>query len=115
RATRRRSRRALRRRSSRFFGELGELLGLEFARQCVEQLVELAVHDALDLVEREVDAMVGDPALREVVGTDSLRAVARADEELARRGGLRLLLAHLLVADARREDPERLLAILVLR
>src|ERR1043165_3869253 len=59
--------------------------------------------------------MVGDPALREVVGADALRAVARPDEALSRGGGLRLLLALLLVADARREHAQRLLAVLVLR
>src|SRR5262245_40498871 len=100
-----------RRRSRSFFGERRELLGEQRGGEGVEQLVELAVHDALDLVQREVDAVVGDAALREVVGADALRAVAGADQRLARRGGLRLLLAHLLVADARGEDAERLLAI----
>src|SRR4051812_31247998 len=102
-------------RSSGFFGELGELLGLVLARERVDQLVELAVHDAVDLVKGEVDAVVGDAALRKVVGADARGAVARADERFARRGGLRLLLRELLVADARGEHRERFLAVLVLR
>ena len=46
-------------------------------------VVQLAVHDALDLVERQVDAVVGDAALREVVGADALGTVARADQGFA--------------------------------
>src|SRR5262245_65323873 len=68
--------------SSRFFGERRELLHLVLGGKCADQIVELAVHDALDLVEREVDAVVGHPALGEVVGADALRAVAGADQEL---------------------------------
>src|SRR5688572_31952037 len=101
-------------RSSGFFGKTCQLLGLVLGGERVDDLVDLAVHDALDLVEREVDAVVGDPALRKVVGADALRAIARADQQLARRGGLRLLLGELLVADARRQHAERLLAVLVL-
>ena len=37
------------------------------------------------------------------------------DQTLARRGGLRLLLAQLTIADSRSEHAERLLAVLVLR
>src|SRR5437764_1172652 len=82
---------ALARPSSRFFGELGELLGLLLGGERVDEVVELAVHDAVDLVQGEIDAVVGDAALREVVGADALGAVARADQRLAGRGGLRLL------------------------
>src|SRR5207248_3049764 len=77
--------------------------------------VELADHDAVDLVERQVDAMVGDAALWKVVRADALGAVTRADEALSRRGGFRLLLALALVTDARRQHAERLLAVLMLR
>ena len=46
----------------------------------VDQLVErVARHDLVELVEGQVDAVVGHPALREVVGADALGAVARAD------------------------------------
>src|SRR5258708_4310879 len=58
--------------------------------------------------------MIGDASLRKVVGADALRAVARADQRLSRRGGLRVLVAHLLVADPGREHAERLLPVLVL-
>ena len=51
--------------------------------QRVDDLVEVALHDPVDIVEREVDAVVGDPALREIVGADALAAVAGADLALA--------------------------------
>src|SRR5207342_2972546 len=110
-----RSRRAPAERSSRLFCERRQLLGLVLGGERVKQLVELTVHDALDLVQGQIDPVVGDAALWEVVGADALRAVARADQRLASRGGLRLLLAHLLVADARGQHAERLLPVLVLR
>ena len=42
----------------------------------VDEFVEGAVHDAVDLIERQADAVVGDAALGEVVGADLLAAVA---------------------------------------
>src|SRR5690348_13894770 len=59
--------------------------------------------------------MVGDPALGKIVGADALGAVARADQRLARGGFLRLLLAQLLVLDARQQHREGLFLVLVLR
>src|SRR5882672_2195544 len=93
----------------------GELLGLMLGEQRLRQLREVAVHDVVDLVEREPDAVIGHPPLREIVGTDALRPVARADEGFARRGFLRLLLAQLFVLDARRQHGKRLFLVLVLR
>src|SRR5882672_3384297 len=93
----------------------GELLGLMLGEQRLCQLTEVAIHDVVDLVEREADAVVGDPPLRKIVGADALGAVARADERFARGGFLRLLLARLLVLDARGQDRKRLLLVLVLR
>src|SRR6185436_4739076 len=101
--------------SGRFLGELRQPLGLVGGDQATDQVVELAVEDALDLVQRQVDPMVGHTALREVVGADALRAVARADQRLAHRSRLRRDLALALVLDPRREHAERLLAVLVLR
>ena len=59
------------------------------------ELVEIAVQDRVDLVERQVDPVVGDPSLRKVVGADSLAA--------------------LLVEEPRGEHRHRLGAIAVLR
>src|SRR5262245_37407247 len=79
--------------SAGFLGELSEPLGVVGSDQAADQLVHLAVEDALDLVQRQVDPVIGDAALREVVGADALGAVARADQGFPRRGGLRRELA----------------------
>ena len=53
--------------------------------QAVDQRVEVAFDDVRQVVQRQaLDAMVGDAALREVVGADALAAVAAADLQLAR-------------------------------
>src|SRR6188474_644812 len=45
-----------------------ELLGLVLRRERGGDLRQVAIHDRVDLVQREVDAVVGYAALREVVG-----------------------------------------------
>ena len=51
-----------------------------FGGQRLDDLVErLAVEHLVELVERQVDAVVGDPPLRKIVGADALGAVAGAD------------------------------------
>ena len=67
------------------------------------------------VVDREVDAVVGDPALREVVGADLGAAVAGRDLRLALRRVLRLLLLQLGVVEARAQHLHRLRAVLDLR
>src|SRR5690606_38314751 len=48
--------------------------------QCVDDLVEGgALHHLVELVDGQVDAVLGAAALREVVGADALRPVAGAD------------------------------------
>ena len=55
--------------------------------QRVDDLVQrLARHHLVDLVERQVDAVVGDAALRKIIGADALGAVAGADLALALGG-----------------------------
>src|SRR5581483_11963733 len=46
--------------------------------------------DAVQLIERKVDAVVSDAALRKIIGADALAAVARADQALAFAGARRL-------------------------
>ena len=58
--------------------------------------------------------MVGQPALREVVGADALAAIARADLQPARFGLRRGLFGPLLVEQARLQQRHRARAILVL-
>src|SRR4029077_13568950 len=55
----------------------GELCGLVLGGQRVDQLVQRLSRDHLwQLVERQIDAVVGDAALREIIGADALAAVA---------------------------------------
>ena len=77
-----RQRRPGRSRSRVEVGEPRRLVGGGERRQ---HLVEVALHHLVELVERQADAMVGQPALREVVGADPLRPVAAADLALAVR------------------------------
>ncbi len=42
-----------------------------------------AFHDVFQFIECQVDAVIGQPALREVVGADTLGSVAAADLQLA--------------------------------
>src|SRR5262249_3846897 len=55
------------------------LLLIELLQRC-NQLVEPARDDAVQALEREIDAMVSHGVLREIVGADALAAVAGADE-----------------------------------
>jgi hypothetical protein len=91
-----------------------EQLGLMLCGKRRADFVEIPVHDVVDLVEREIDAVVGHAALREVVGADAIRPVARADEALPLRGLFLGRLLHLLLLDARGEHAPGLLAVLVL-
>ena len=59
--------------------------------------------------------MIGDPALREIVGADALRAIATTDQRLALGGLLRFLLLFLGVVDARLQQRHRARPVLVLR
>src|SRR5882672_4827777 len=78
--------------ASALIGEHGELLGLVLGEQRLSQLGQIAVHDVVDLVEGETDAVVGDPSLRKVISADALGAVPRTDQGLARGGFLGLVL-----------------------
>src|SRR4029079_5030410 len=60
-------------------GDLGEAIGLVGHDQGVDQPVDLAVHDAGERRQVEPDPVIGDPVLREVIGADLVRAIARAD------------------------------------
>src|SRR5258706_164057 len=69
-------------RSRRAALERRKLLGRLRSLQRRGHLVEVAVEDELQLVERQVDAVVSDAPLREVVGADAVAAVAAADQSL---------------------------------
>ena len=84
--------------------------------QFVDEGVEAgAVQDLVDIVERQFDAVVADPALREIIGADAFGTVARSHLALAfgrMRGVERAALA---VRKGSRAGFHRLGAVLVLR
>ena len=72
-------------------------LGLMFGNQSVGDFFQVAVHHKIQLVQGKVDAVVGHAALGVVVGTDTLAAVAAADEGFAFGGFFGLGFAFLRV------------------
>src|SRR5574344_2725452 len=65
--------------------QLFQQLGLAGGLQSVQHLAQVALHDVEQLVEREVDAVVGQPPLWKVVGADAVAAVAAAHQTLTQR------------------------------
>src|SRR5215217_6210330 len=96
--------------------EAGQAVGLILVDQRVDDVVErLALHDLGQVVEGQVDAVVGDPRLRIVVGADTLRTIAGADLALA---GVRARLVQgltLHVVETRLQVGHGLSTVLVLR
>ncbi len=76
--------------------------------------VQVAVHDARQVVDGQADPVVGDPVLREVVGPDLVRAVARPDHRPPGRRVGRALLLLLEVVQPRAQHGHRLGLVLVL-
>src|ERR1043166_6515605 len=60
-----------------------QLLGLVVRDEGVDDLVERALHDEVELVDGEADAVVGDAVLFEVVGANLFVAAAAADNRAA--------------------------------
>src|SRR4051812_47977598 len=82
--------------------------------QRVDQVVEVAVHDPRQVVDRLPDPVVGHPVLREVVGPDLVRAVTRPDHGPP-RSRIRLALLLLLeVVQPGAQHAHRLGLVLVL-
>src|SRR5262245_60046964 len=92
-----------------------QLLRLMVGDQAVDERRELAVDDTIEIVQRQVDAMVGHAPLWEVVGADALGAVTRTDHAAPalRFGGLLLGLRAFEQAGA--QNLQRLGLVLVLR
>src|SRR5438046_1137610 len=80
-----------------------------------DEIVQVAVEYFGNTVGRVVDAMVGDPVLGNVVGTDLLRPVAGANLRTPLARPRRLLLRHHPVQQPGPEDLERLDLVLQLR
>ena len=92
-----------------------ELLGLEVFDRRINEQVELAFEDLGEAVNRQTDAMVRDPPLREIVRPDLLRSVAGADLAASLGGPLGVTLGLLDLQKSRFEHPQRLGLVLNLR
>ena len=69
------------------FPQPGHALRLILGDQCVDHFPQTAALQYLgQLVQRQIDPVVGHPALREIIRSNSLRPVARADHGLPRLG-----------------------------
>ena len=71
-----------------------------FGNQGVGDFFQIAVHHEIQLVQGEVDAVVGYAALRVVVGADAFAAVAAADKGFAFGGFFGLGFAFLRIVQA---------------
>src|SRR5579859_745628 len=94
---------------------LEEPARLVLVRQRLDEQVEIAVEHPLELMHREVDAMVGHARLREVVCANLLAAVAAPHHRPARRFQLRVALRLREVEEARAQHAHRLGTIFDLR
>src|ERR1700688_5027675 len=75
--------------------------------QRLDEQVEIAVEHALELMQREVDAVVGDARLRKVVGADLLAAITGPHHRSSGRLELRIALRLRKVVEARAQDAHR--------
>src|SRR5688500_14036784 len=55
-----------------------QLLGLIFLLQRLDQAFQVAVDHVCQLVQREIDTVIGHAALRKVISANALGAIARA-------------------------------------
>src|SRR5437764_7039197 len=93
-----------------------KLRGLVLGEQRIDDLVErLTIHDLVDFIERQVDSVIGDTALRKVISADALRPVAGADLAVAIGGARGLARLTLALIKASAQHFKRLGLVLVLR
>src|SRR3546814_9462701 len=60
-----------------------QLLCLVLGKQGIRQFVQVAIHNMPQLVQRKVDAVIGDTALRVVISTYALGTITRTHQALA--------------------------------
>src|SRR3989442_6100557 len=88
--------------------ETREAIGLVLLRQRFDEVVDVAVHAAVEVREVVSEAPVGEAVLREVVGAHLLRPLAATDLGVARRGLTRLALLRRAGEQPRAKDRHRL-------
>src|SRR5262245_31176387 len=94
----------------------GEKLSLMLGHQRADQFLEPRPFDNLvELVEGEIDAVIGDAALREIIGADALGAVARPDLAAPRGRALGIEALPFALIEPGTQDLQRPGLVLVLR
>ncbi len=66
-----------------------------FCDQRFDNLFKITPEDFIEFVQRQVDTVIGDPALGEIVGADALGPITTADQVTAVLGFFLFLLADL--------------------
>src|SRR5262245_13555361 len=92
--------------------ELRRPLGRDRLRH---ELVEVALHHPVQLVQGQIYAVIGHPVLLEVVGPDLLRAVAAPDHSAPLRADRLPLLGELHLVEPGAQDAQRFFPVLELR
>src|SRR5262249_17063516 len=93
--------------------EFQPLFPIKFPER-LDDFAEITRDDGVQLVQRQIDAMISHPVLREGVGADALGAVAGADERASLLGPLAVERFLLALVDAAPQDAHGPLEILVL-
>src|SRR5262245_14037565 len=94
----------------------GEQFGVMLGDQRLDQLLEArALHHQVELVERQIDPVIGDPSLRKIIRPDALRPVARADLPAPHGGAFLIEPLALALIEFGPQNFERLGLVLVLR
>src|SRR5438552_11138125 len=93
---------------------IAECAAAVVGRQRLGELVELALENLVELVRRELDAVIGQPVLGEVVRADLRAALARSDLGPAGRVELRALFGPLAFVQPCAQHAHRLLLVLKL-
>ena len=109
------NRRKERHRSCRLRGFSLQFLCLVIGNQRINNRLQSALHDQVQLVQRQPDAVIGKPVLREVIRANFFLAIAGLDLPTPFRHDRRLLLLLLQFVKTRAQNTHCFRAILDLR
>lgn len=79
----------------------GELVRLVLVDQRFYDLLKMPFNDLIELVKRQVDAVVGDATLWEIVGPDAFTTIARTYQQSTFFSLLSFLLGYLCIEQSR--------------
>ena len=92
-----------------------ELFFLFMAIEFIDHIIEISLHDLFEAIKSQIDAMIGQSALREIVSANFGGAVAGRDHGTPLSGDLGPLLFHMHVIESRPQHFQGLGLVLVLR